>query len=138
MSEDRVEKLEASGAPLSDVATSPQFSDMLNKVLANPQIISAVASALSGNGKEAESKPASADPSVPSADTVKDIQEKIPDVVGILKPLLSSGSAIGNAHTDNRSCLLNAIKPYVSKERADAIDYMIKFSRLSEILKGMN
>ncbi len=137
MSEDRREKLENTEDALTGIASNPQFSDMLNKVMSNPQIISAVASALSGGAKEAESVSVSAKPPEPAAELGKDIQDKIPEVVNMLKPLVSSGG-VDSKHTDNRSYLLSAIKPYVSKQRADAIDYMIKFSKLSEILKGMN
>lgn len=38
---------------------------------------------------------------------------------------------------ERRARLLYAIKPYLSKDRQNAIDYMIKLSRLGDILKSL-
>ena len=129
-------------------AALPQdFSAMLDKVLSNPEILSSVASALSGSRGGEES----------SADTVRDtkaedtapappmdidaMMQKLPDVMKMLSPMMSSPTQKnqGGPHSsDKRACLLLAIKPYLSPARCEAIDYMIKFSRLSEIIKSLN
>ena len=38
---------------------------------------------------------------------------------------------------DHRAALLCAMKPYLSRERCQAIDYMIKLNRLGDILKTL-
>ena len=86
---------------------------------------------------------------------------KLPDLISVIAPLMGSLPNIGNlpnagaltqavskpiaeprqAHlnheTQNRAALLCALKPYLKKERQEAIDYMIKLSRLGDILKTL-
>ena len=38
---------------------------------------------------------------------------------------------------DERACLLRALKPYVSPGRREAIDTMIRLTRLTDLLKHM-
>lgn len=117
--------------PLSSV---PDLSQLIDKVLSNPEIITTVASALSKMSAEPDEKGAPEPPLVPPADNAYDteaVMKKLPNVLNAL-----SGSH--GAPNDKRSCLLAAIKPYLSPARCEAIDYIIKFSRLSEILKTMN
>lgn len=138
--------------------TSPnpaQFSEMLDKVLANPEIIRTVASALgsmqAGNtaSPKTESEtgessavdaresggeaPTGAGPGNISAD-------KLPEIMAALSPMMSSLGKKGpgeKSPPDRRAVLLNALRPYLSDQRGEAIDYIIKFSKLSEILKGL-
>ena len=42
-----------------------------------------------------------------------------------------------SSHTDSRAALLCAIKPYLCSDRQAAVDYIIKLSRLGEILKTL-
>ncbi len=86
---------------------------------------------------------------------------KLPELISVISPLMSglssqstSGgatdtlraaispvSAVSNNNVNreqqNRAALLCALKPYLKKERQDAIDYMIKLSRLGDILKTL-
>jgi hypothetical protein len=39
--------------------------------------------------------------------------------------------------TDSRTALLCAMKPYLSEDRRNAVDYIVKLSRLGEILKTL-
>ncbi len=124
----------------ADALSSPQFAEMLDKVLANPEIISAVASALSSGSKEekvAEVKatvaPKNETPPAPEAA----LAEKLPELMSVLKPMLS-GSGKSSPVSDRRACLLNAMKPYLNDKRCEAIDYMVKFSQLAELIKAMN
>lgn len=50
-------------------------------------------------------------------------------------PRLPTPKAI--SHTDSRAALLCAIKPYLCADRQAAVDYIIKLSRLGEILKTL-
>jgi hypothetical protein len=38
----------------------------------------------------------------------------------------------------DRDCLLRALKPYLSHDRGQAIDYIIKFSSIAEVLKNLS
>lgn len=89
-----------------------------------------------------------------------ELLSKLPELISIISPLMGSLSSQGGtsipasvqkptltapatpalAHKSeqqNRSALLCALKPYLKKERQDAIDYMIKLSRLGDILKTL-
>ena len=56
----------------------------------------------------------------------------------------SSGAAasvkdipVSSKGTDSRTALLCAMKPYLSEDRRNAVDYIVKLSRLGEILKTL-
>ena len=85
-----------------------------------------------------------------------EIMSKLPDIISMISPLMSNLSPQGSNNTQsmqktslpishspqsheaqNRSALLCALKPYLKKERQEAIDYMIKLSRLGDILKTL-
>ena len=132
----------------ADIGLPNDFSAMLDKVLSNPEILTTVASALSGvssnGGAEASNKDiekSSAEQSVaaPAPLDTDAMMQKLPQMMKMLSPMLSGSGAKNHspAHdpSDKRTCLLLAIKPYLSPERCEAIDYIIKFSKLSEILK---
>ena len=108
--------------------TPRDFSQMLNKVLENPEIIRAVAQALASGESGSPSAPEKAEPKVaaPAA-----LFEKLPQIADTLK--LSGGGRSGGKHTS----LLVSLKPYVSKKRCDAIDNMVKYSRIAELIKNI-
>ena len=119
--------------------SSPQFSEMLGKVLANPQIISAVASAVSGGAPEKpKDEPISKASATSSYDGIfpDNISDKLPEIISVLGPVLSGKGEAKVRADDKRCCLLRAIKPYVNGSRQEAIEYMIKFSMLAELLRG--
>jgi len=118
--------------------SSPQFSEMLSKVLANPDIISAVASAVSGgqsDPREEAAQKVSSESQI-DGDFPDNISDKLPEIISVLGPVLSGKGEAKVRADDRRCCLLRAIKPYVSDSRQEAIEYMIKFSLLAELLRG--
>lgn len=71
---------------------------------------------------------------------------KLPAMIEAVKPLLGNLSAPQEAETkaeqnanksdhDKRTALLLALKPYLGKERADAIDYIVKISGITDMLR---
>lgn len=109
--------------------TPSALSDAIGKLMENPELISMVASAL---GKEMPRPTVSESESAPSAST------ELPELVGSLAPLLSGLGRGGDAAAkSNSACLLRALKPYVSQGRRDAIEYMIRISEFSDILKRL-
>lgn len=122
-----------------------QISAAIEKILANPELIGMVASALSSAPKgentvsdtEADTQKSSAE-----KDAVPTAARELPDMAASLMPILSSlgtaskvTSVKGN---DRRTCLLGALKPYLCKERCEAIDYMIKLARIADVFRGMS
>ncbi len=136
-------------------AVPPNFSEMLDKVLANPEIISTVASALSKSGEQTvaqngetadkeerveTAETAQTAVNEPSSPDVAAMMQKLPDVMKLVGPMMSKGGgkSVSSRANDKRACLLNAIKPYLNPHRCEAIDYMIRFSELSELIKKIH
>ncbi|MBR2387210.1 MAG: hypothetical protein IKB02_00415 [Clostridia bacterium] len=146
--EERRESIETTGGN----AVPPNFSEMLDKVLANPEIISTVAAALSKGGEEPTAeKVENAEKSEtlekvevsenePSSHDVAAMMQKLPDVMKLVGPMMSKGGGKVSSRgaVDKRACLLNAIKPYLNPHRCEAIDYIIRFSELSELIKNIH
>lgn len=139
---------------------TPQVSDMVNRILEHPELISMIAATLGTEkpGAQTAATPQPANrpdpvtvqnagqtaemaPSAAPAESGTVAQVKsgsgVPDAMATLAPLLS-GLTGGKPPDDPRSCLLRALKPYVSHKRAEAIDTMIQLSRVSELLKKKN
>lgn len=81
-----------------------------------------------------------------------ELLSKIPKVISTISPLLSSLNKDSTQNKENtekeskstqgtkdnsRTSLLYALKPYLSHDRQEAIDYIIKLSKLGEILKSL-
>ncbi len=144
---------------LGGLTPPPNFSELLDKVLANPQLIGAVASALSSPSPtdtagssatasqnvnapvfEQKNEDKVIEPSpLPTGFDANVIADKLPEILKVMGPIMQSGTkADGIKHDNNRSCLLRAMKPYLNPHRGEAIDYIIKFSQLAELFKKMS
>lgn len=123
---------------------SPSISDTIEKLLAHPELLSTIASTV-GLGKSA---PTPITPESPSTQDQASLPVAAPspapagdlgDAVAALAPLLGALSGKGGPKGDDpRTCLLRALKPYVSRGRAEAIDTMIQLSRVSEVFKKLS
>ena len=101
-------------------------SDTLQRLLDDPEV-QAAAQELSGQGD-----------SLPVGTSVlgalpPDLMGKLPALMSALGPML--GKADGKK--DEKTALLLALKPYMSPERCDAIDKLIMFGRISEVMKQL-
>ena len=144
MSADNETEKNKETAETLSAGNAPQVSEMIDKILANPELISMVASAFGGvkpsasgggddknsEGNEGEAITASADPQA------SDIMSAIAPVLTAMQK--TQGSAKPNPSNDRRTCLLVALKPYLCRERCEAIDYMVKLGRLSEVFKTLS
>lgn len=117
---------------------------------------------LSGENAQSENAKAPSQDLFSSLLQNPDIVSKIPQLISAIGPMLSGSAAQGSASSEkasntsaqvntsenkekrfaddrsnSRAALLCAMKPYLSRERRDAIDYIIKLSRLGEILKTL-
>ena len=104
---------------------SQEPPDILSSILSNPELIAKLPQLISlaapmlgaflgGTQKEASHENTSAPASPPISPPPK-----------------------ASAHSDSRAALLCAIKPYLCPDRQAAVDYIIKLSRLGEILKTL-
>lgn len=119
-------------------ALPPELEGALNRILEHPEILSAVASAF---GKSSQEAPSSSDDSrsPPAQKAATDPSSSL-GTLSSLAPLLSGlgkESKGSPDREDSRSCLLIALKPYVNEHRRQAIDTMLRFSQISELLGHM-
>lgn len=108
-----------------ELAPTPDLGGMVSKLLANPELISQIASAVgaepSGAPPEREAQGASAEPA-----------PALP--VGQLMSLL--GGVGGGGDAARRTALLSALKPYCNEHRCRTIDYMIGISKIAGGFSG--
>ena len=137
-------------------AGMPSVSDAIEKIMAHPELISMVASVLgapTASAKESDSIDDSQGQEVAVADAKAESTEAVgvstpvtsnssSDWMATLAPLLSTlgggKGGKGKLPDDPRSCLLRALKPYVSQGRKEAIDYMIRLAELSDLIKHLH
>lgn len=141
--------------PLATDSAEPQkndssaLGDIIGKLMANPEIMSAIASMAGKAPPKQEPAPEKSNEPKESEESSSpvsaDISSKLPEVIEALSPMLSrkeekerSGDGKPSPRDDRRICLLRAIKPYVSRGRSEAIDYMIQLSRVTELMKHLN
>ena len=60
---------------------------------------------------------------------------KLPMLMSAIAPMM--GGKGEGAVKDSKTALLLALKPYMSPQRCDAIDKLITFARLSDILRQL-
>lgn len=125
--------------------SSADIAGAIAKLREHPEIISAVAGALSGTGSspppnEAEKAPPAEEASAPFNFPI----EKISEAVTTLAPMLSEfgnkssiGKEVTGSREDHRYALLCALRPYLSRERREMIDYMLRFGKIGELIKKM-
>lgn len=104
--------------------SSTESPDILSSLLSNPELLAKIPQLLSiatpmlsaflGGGQK---------------ETAASIEGTSPS------PLPPTPKA--SPHSDTRAALLCAIKPYLCADRQAAVDYIIKLSRLGEILKTL-
>ena len=121
------------------------IGDVLGKLMAHPEVISYVASAIgadnpmssaSADSPKSEEATVTSPPPSPS-DQKAALSSLAPILSGLSKSMESSKRAGGHAQQDSRTALLIALKPFVSKNRCEAIDQLLQFSKLAELLKTM-
>lgn len=123
-------------------SASPDLSGVLGELLSNKELMSKI-SEIAGNSKAQESITADAAPAssmgIDSLFSNPDIMAKLPEVISVIKPLMSGGKSEEKKSPsfDKRMGLLMAMKPYLSPKRCEAIDYIARMSKLSETVKGL-
>lgn len=111
-----------------ELAPTPDLGSMVSKLLANPELISQIATAVGAEPSNAaqpppekETRSASAEPSA-----------SLP--VGQIMSLL--GGVGGGGDAARRTALLSALKPYCNEHRCRTIDYMIGISKIAGGFSG--
>ena len=104
--------------------------DMLLRLLDDPEVVAA-----GEDGSEG------ADSAIPTAKDglslalPPELLGKLPMLMSAIAPMM--GGKGEGAVKDSKTALLLALKPYMSPQRCDAIDKLITFARLSDILRQL-
>ncbi len=126
-----------------------KLTSALNEIFSNPQMLSAISSMAQNlkngnastpitneksneisNQKSKESNEENSE--APQGQISASISDKLPELLNMLSP---NGSKIKQ---NRQSELLCALKPYLSQNRNDAIDKIIRFSELSSVFKNLS
>ena len=99
------------------------LSKVISLIMENPALIEQISNLAKG---ESESTKAESIPIAEESIVKEQIEE--PKATPTYAPILSQ--------RNNRAQLLGALKPYVSKERAKAIDSMISIADILDMMKG--
>jgi hypothetical protein len=133
-------------------------------VTAQDQLFADILSRSSQSAASSSSQPQGASPQPDILSTLlsnKELIARLPQIISVAKPMLELLGSQTNLKKDtetksdplptsarpaesqrsasdaNRAALLCAMKPYLSRDRQNAIDYIIKLSRLDDILKTL-
>lgn len=132
--------------------TSP-LSDTLSTLLSNPEMMEKIRS-IAGQLSSQPAAPVNENPPALSANALPadglasvlsdpDLMAKLPQMMAVLKPMLSDNGNIekGSLHNrpksteDCRNDLLLALKPFLSPERCNAIDTMLRIAKLGTVIR---
>lgn len=113
--------------------------------LADASSLDAIISAIKSGESAPAQKPGGAD-ILSGLLSNPEILAKLPSMIETVKPLLANLTPTGKTTAaeeqkpkksdhGKRTALLLALKPYLGKERSDAIDYIVKISELTELLR---
>ena len=115
--------------------------DPLSALLSNPQVMAALSGIAASLKAQTATPSVEAEPAaVPQSETPSvplspEIMEKLPGVMAALSPMLH-GSGEKKAY-DKKTALLNALRPYLSAGRCEAIDYIARLEKLGDVVKNM-
>lgn len=131
-----LQKISPPQAPSSATPNCFSGGDILSSLLSNPELISKLPSLLSSIKPILDMlKSTGAPPPPSSATTAVQIAESATEASA---PKDTPTSIVRHPPgADSRTALLCAMKPYLSRDRQNAIDYIVKIGRLGDILKTL-
>ncbi len=118
-----------------ELAPTPDLGSMVSKLLANPELISQIATAVGAEPSNAAPPPPEREARSPSGERAAQTPPAdgaLP--VGQIMSLL--GSVGGGGDAARRTALLSALKPYCNEHRCRTIDYMIGISKIAGGFSG--
>ena len=127
---------------MSDLSLpSPEaLSGMINTLKENPALLQSIASSLGISDVAKEEKKEENEVIEQKDEAVSSTLNMPPEITKALPAILSLMNSDGKAKSkreSNREALLYALKPYLSQSRADAIEKIIRLSRIGDILSGL-
>ena len=136
--------------------SEPNVSSGLEGLLANPELLRTLSTLIGKmSGGKNEHTQVSADAAPVSADGLSsllsnpEMMEKLPEVIAAIKPIMGTvtappvaenkqeGNLPVNERERSRDQLLLSLKPFLSKNRCDAIDTMLRIATLSHVFQQL-
>ena len=137
--------------------TPPPLSSLLEGFLNNPDltkrvgdILRSMPSAANETNEQSTSLPLSSLPDTDGLASVlsdPSLMEKLPQIMTMIKPMLTSmpisshtqsdASHAAKSHLSDRDRLLLSLKPFLSPERQDAVDSILRIAQLGSLLKQL-
>ncbi len=120
----------------------PDLSSIMNMISENPALMEMASSILSSMPKPEQASMSdtseSVEPTVEAsaAPSFGPPPSFDPELFAKIAPMLGGMNSKSSPSDERRCALLRALRPYLSPERRDAIDYMLKFSRLGDLLQA--
>jgi hypothetical protein len=128
---DTSKQTEAQNDSSTDSASQQPSSDFISTILSNPDILSKLPSLISSIKPIMEMFGKTQ--SIPTQSKAR--EESADGTVQASTQSVSIAKTMGDS--SRRAALLCAMKPYLNRERQDTIDYIIKISRLGDVLKSL-
>lgn len=111
------------------------FEEKLNTILSSPETmgqIMALANSLSGGGEEQKSEPAPAENAAPLGDVSNLLQGMDSGTLQKLMALWGEYRRGG----DEKTRLLEAMKPFLRQERQEKLDRAVQIARVSRVIRA--
>ena len=125
---------------------------MLNALLSNPELLQRMGSILGsmsqappsadsgGEGTEQAVAPAALGEGLGAVLSNPAMLEKLPEIMATLKPLMASSPSASSEKPSaeaNRERLLLALKPFLSPARCEAVDSILRISKLGAVFQAL-
>lgn len=109
----------------------------LSSLLQNPELLEKVKSALGDAALSSETL----DAGLSSALQNPELLSKLPAVMSLLKPMLGTSAAEPDKPArpeSERDRLLIALRPFLSKERQEMVESILRLSQLGDVLRHLS
>ncbi len=110
----------------------------MNLLSENPQLIKGLSGILGQNQAQSPQGDGAIRENPLQLDSIPpELMAKLPEIMSTLKGIKSEENYEKKDSDKNRLALLRAIKPYLSPERREMIDYLILISNIAPMLKNL-
>ena len=106
---------------------SPNISDIIGLIMKNPEMLGMIKNLAAESSEKQEESPT-------EETFIEQAEEKIPQPQAADEPV-SAKLPLHDERSLRRKHLLSALKPYVSEGRAKAIDSMLSFSEIFDVIR---